>query len=142
MSTNAGSGVFRAAEVGMRHGRRTVVVVDDDADLRFLCAEVLRAARLDVIECATLAAGFATLRKVVPEIVLLDGDLPDGSGLDLARWMRARGAYTRTRIVGFSGRKGERDIAAALDAGCNDFIGKPCSPAVLLAHLGAARAPS
>ncbi len=142
MSTIADSGAFRAAEVGMRQGRRTVVLVDDDADLRFLCGEVLRAARFDVVECATLAAGFATLRKMVPEIVILDGDLPDGSGLDLARWMRARGAYDRTRIIGLSGRKGEHDIAAALAAGYNDFIGKPCAPGVLLAHIGATSAPS
>lgn len=114
---------------------RTIGIVEDDEDLRYLCAKVLRASGFTVIECATIAAAMVALEHRVPDAVLLDRELPDGSGLDLARSLRRQRSYDRVTIIGFSGRKSAREIEEALGAGCDAFVGKPCAPATLVAEI-------
>jgi DNA-binding response OmpR family regulator len=123
--------------VATKRRGHTVVMVEDDEDLRFLCAEVLHRAGFDVVACATLAAAHTVLERAVPAVVLLDRELPDGSGLDLARWMRRRRIYDIVRILGFSARRSPEDIEGSLAAGCDAFVAKPCSPSVLVAEIAA-----
>lgn len=121
-----------------RRRRPAVVLLEDDDDLRLVSAEVLRAAGFEVTECPTLVAAFVALRSgPVPDILLLDRELPDGSGLDLARWVRRRPSFDRVSVIGFSGRKTAGDVEAALAAGCDAFVGKPCAPATLVAKIEA-----
>jgi two-component system, cell cycle response regulator DivK len=120
-----------------RRRRPTIVLVDDDADLRFISVVVLRAAGYEILECADLAEAFAALQACIPDIVLLDRDLPDGSGLEVARWMRGRPSYDGVRVIGLSGRTSARDVEAALDAGCDAFVAKPCAPATLISEIAA-----
>jgi two-component system phosphate regulon response regulator PhoB len=117
---------------------RTIVFVEDDGDLRSLYGDILRAAGFEVLECATLSEAFATLERVTPEILLLDYELPDGSGLDLARFLRLSPTHAGVRIVGFSGRSSARDIESALAAGCDTYVEKPCAPGALLAKMAEA----
>jgi DNA-binding response OmpR family regulator len=117
------------------NGARWIVFVEDDPDLRSLYGEVLRAAGFEVVECPTLESAFSALEVLRPDIVLLDRDLPDGSGLDLARWLRATPSRGGVRIVGFSGRSAPRDVEAAIAAGCDAFVEKPCTPEKLIAAL-------
>jgi DNA-binding response OmpR family regulator len=114
-----------------------MVLVEDDEDLRFISVAVLRAAGFEVVECASLSEAFVALLHRIPEILLLDRELPDGSGLELARWVRARSSYDAVRIIGLSGTDGPADVQAALDAGCDSFVPKPCAPATLIAEIAA-----
>ena len=116
----------------LRGARELIVMVDDDADVRSTVTHVLEDAGYEVIECADVAAAFALLSGIVPHVVLVDRELPDGSGLELAAWMRRQSAYDGVRIVAFSGRDSSTDIEAAFGAGCDDFVAKPCRPEVLL----------
>jgi len=116
----------------IRGARELIVMVDDDSDLRSTVALVLEDAGYEVVECADLASAFALLTAVVPHVLLVDRELPDGSGLQLAAWMRRQRAYDDVRIVGFSGRDSSTDIEAAFAAGCDDFVAKPCRPEILL----------
>lgn len=124
-----------------QRARPAVVLVEDDDDLRLVSAEVLRAAAFDVLECPNLLAAFVAVKSRVPDILLLDRELPDGSGLDLARWVRRRSSFDGVRVVVYSGRKTARDVEAALAAGCDAFVGKPCSPQTLVAEIEASTAP-
>jgi DNA-binding response OmpR family regulator len=118
----------------------TVVMVDDDEDLRMIIRDVLEGAGYEVIECEDLATAFALLAGLVPDVVLLDQDLPDGSGLDVARWMRGRVAYDGARIIGLSGRTDRADVAAAFAAGCDVVVAKPCTARALVGEIrGSAR---
>jgi DNA-binding response OmpR family regulator len=112
--------------------RECVVHVEDDEDLRTLCGEILDEADFDVLSCATLMAGRIAIQARVPDVLLIDQDLPDGSGLDLVRWVRSIPAYARVQIVVFSARKKRVDVERALAAGCDAFLGKPCSPEMLV----------
>jgi two-component system, cell cycle response regulator DivK len=125
----------RKAPAPARRARPAVVLLEDDDMMRVVSAEVLRAAGFEVLECPTLLEGFAALEKRIPDVVVLDRDLPDGNGLDLARWVRRRASLAGVRVIGFSGRKSAQDVEAALDAGCDAFVGKPCAPATLVAEI-------
>jgi DNA-binding response OmpR family regulator len=114
---------------------RTIVVVEDDDDLRGVCSEFLRSRGLLVSACATLLDAFVTIEHRVPDIVLLDHELPDGSGFDLARWLRRRRDYDQVRVIAFSGRKAPADVDEALGAGCDAFVAKPSAPNELLAMI-------
>lgn len=119
---------------------KTVVMVDDDEDLRMIIRDVLERAGYEVIECEDLATALALLAGLVPDVVILDRDLPDGSGLDVARWMRGRVAYDGARIIGLSGRTDRADVAAALAAGCDAVVGKPCTADALVDEICGSRA--
>jgi DNA-binding response OmpR family regulator len=70
------------------------------------------------------------------DAVLLDVELPDQSGLDLLRGMRAAG--DRTPVLILTGRDTDDDVVHGLDAGADDYLVKPVSAAVLKARLRAA----
>lgn len=123
--------------LGAARESETVVMVDDDEDLRLILRDVLEDAGFEVLECRNLATAFALLNGIIPDVVLLDRDLPDGNGLTVARWMRARRAYDGARIIGFSGRNTPSDVEASRDAGCDAIVAKPCTAAVLVAHVRA-----
>jgi two-component system cell cycle response regulator DivK len=113
----------------------SILLVEDDADQRSLCSEYLRSCGFLPIACATLEEAFALAKRRTPDIVLLDRELPDGSGFDLARWLRQHPTYDDVRIVAFSGRNAPADVEEALRAGCDAFVAKPCSPRTLLVAL-------
>lgn len=118
-----------------------VVMVDDDEDLRLIIRDILEEAGFEVLECESLSEAFELLKGLVPDIVLLDRDLPDGNGLDVARWMRSRCAYDSARIIGLSGRNSALDAEVARAAGCDASVGKPCTSATLLAEIRATSTP-
>jgi DNA-binding response OmpR family regulator len=121
-----------------RGGRNTIVIVEDDEDLRCLCSEILKGAGFDVFPCADVASAMSTLIAGVPSLILLDRELADGDGLEIARWVRTRAIYADVRIVVFSGRKSSEDVEAAFIAGCDGFLGKPATPPALLAKIRSA----
>jgi len=113
--------------------RRPVVVhVEDDDDLRMLCAEILDDAGFEVVGCPTLRAGRLAIGASVPDVLLVDRDLPDGSGLDLVRWLRSNPSYATVHVIVFSARRSREDVEAAIAAGCDAFLGKPCAPDMLV----------
>jgi DNA-binding response OmpR family regulator len=131
-----------AARVSQRPPRvtnpgRTIGLIEDDEDLRSIFANALRQSGYEVVEHASLSEAFAALERNVPDALLLDRELPDGSGLDLARWIRRRRSCDRVTVIGFSGRKTAREIDEALGAGCDAFIAKPCAPAIVIAEIEA-----
>lgn len=126
---------------GTGNKRRRIVIVEDDTDIRVICSEVLRDRGFIVVECGTLfAARLAVTPDAgegmeIPDLILLDRDLPDGSGLDFARWVRCRSDCSDVRIVAFSGRSAPAEIEEAFAAGCDAFVAKPCTASVLTGEI-------
>jgi two-component system, NtrC family, response regulator AtoC len=97
--------------------------VDDDAAIRWSLAEALRSWGYASVEAGTVAAGLAAFEVEEPTAVLLDIDLPDGSGLDALREIKARRADAV--VVMITANVQVENTISALRGGAYDFIGKP-----------------
>ena len=113
---------------------RVLVVEDERALLRALAMN-LTARGYDVLEADTGTRALALAASDEPDVILLDLGLPDISGLDVIRGVRA---YAGIPIVVLSARDAEHDKIAALDAGADDYVTKPFGMGELLARLRAA----
>jgi len=99
------------------------LIVDDDASIRFALTEALRSWNYDSRAAGTIAEASAILDEDPPAVVLLDIDLPDGSGLDLLERIKADSADTI--VIMITGNVGMPNVLAAFRAGAHDFVGKP-----------------
>lgn len=112
--------------------KRTVLVIEDDAQiLRFLRA-TLASQGYKLIEATTGEEGVALAVSQQPELIILDLGLPDIDGLTVARRIRQ---WSQTPILVLSARGQERDKIAALDAGADDYVTKPFGVGELTARM-------
>lgn len=104
-----------------------VLVVEDEKDLSTVIAYNLRADGLEVIVCDTGEAGIkeATTRRF--DLVVLDLMLPDMSGLDVVRKLKANNATREIPILIASARGEEVDRVVGLELGADDYVVKPFS---------------
>lgn len=111
-------------------GRR-VLVVEDSPEMQELIRGCLEAEGLKVITAATAGACVRQMALQRPDIVLLDLNLPDEDGLDLARRLKLGDAVP---LIFVTARDSEEDRVAGLEHG-GDYITKPVSPRELLARI-------
>ncbi len=115
---------------------KTLLIVDDDTDLREALAEQLQLdEQFDTVQAATGLSGVATAQERRPDLVLLDVDLPDIDGREVCRRMRAAGVTAP--IIMLTAASGDLDTIGGLEAGANDYVTKPFKFAVLLARIRA-----
>jgi DNA-binding response OmpR family regulator len=115
---------------------KTVLIVDDDADLRGALAEQLQLGdEFTTFEASTGESGVAAAQERRPDIILLDLDLPDIDGREVCRRVRAAGVSAP--IIMLTAASGDQDTINGLDAGANDYVTKPFRFAVLLARMHA-----
>jgi two-component system KDP operon response regulator KdpE len=112
-----------------------VLIVEDERPLRRALAMNLTARGYDVSEADTGTAALSAAAGSEHDVILLDLGLPDLSGMDVIRAVRA---YASTPIIVLSARTGSSDKVAALDLGADDYVTKPFSIDELLARLRAA----
>jgi CheY-like chemotaxis protein len=104
-----------------------VLVVDDTPETRRLMRRVLERDRLRVVEAGSGEEALERIISLRPAVVVLDLRLPVMSGFDVARRVRAHAdpAIARTVLLACSASLQTEVIEAALEAGCDDFEGKP-----------------
>ena len=104
-----------------------VLVVDDMLETRRLMRRVLERSRFRVVEAATGEEALRTIVNARPDLVVLDLRLPKMSGFDVARAVRANPdpEIARTVLLACSASVQPEVQREALDAGCDDFEGKP-----------------
>lgn len=110
-----------------------VAVVEDEADLREVVVEYLRAQGLDAIGCPDAAALDAALADAPVSAVLLDLNLPREGGLSIARRLRDRPEAPGILMVTALGEPTDRIVG--LELGADDYLGKPFELRELLARL-------
>jgi len=112
-----------------------LLVVDDEPELRSLLAEYLARHGFDV-RCAPDAASARQLvAQAVPQIALLDVNMPGESGLSLARWLRE--THPRLGVVMLTTAGETVDRIVGLEVGADDYLPKPFELRELLARLRA-----
>lgn len=112
---------------------RTVVVVEDDPELRDLILGQLAQDRYRLLPAGSIAALRALLAAETVDLVVLDLNLPDGDGLQLCRELRAEGADVP--IIMVTARGAPIDRVLGLELGADDYLTKPFEPRELLARV-------
>jgi len=104
-----------------------VVVIEDEEDLRGLVAFTLRADGWSTHTAATGAEGIALVASVQPAVVVLDLMLPDVSGIDVCRRLRATPSESPLGIIIVTARGDEYDRLLGFESGADDYVVKPFS---------------
>jgi two-component system KDP operon response regulator KdpE len=112
-----------------------ILAVDDEPEILRALETILRGAGYDVDTAATAEQALAHAAAWPPDAVILDLVLPDRSGIEVCRALRAR---TEAPILLLSVVSDESEKVAALDAGADDYVTKPFGVDELLARLRAA----
>jgi two-component system KDP operon response regulator KdpE len=110
----------------------TILVVDDDLQLRRFLRTTLAGHGHTVVEAGSVAEALDAIARVRPAVILLDLGLPDGDGLSV---LRAIEPEARPPVIVLSARGQEGDKVTALDAGAEDYLTKPFGASELLARI-------
>ena len=111
---------------------RILLLEDDEALGRGICM-ALETPSCTVTHCSTCLQAINILQGMVFDLLILDINLPDGSGLELLRTLRQNG--TSTPAILLTANDLELDEVTGLEAGADDYITKPFSLAVLRARV-------
>jgi DNA-binding response OmpR family regulator len=115
---------------------KTILIVDDDTDVREALREQLELHEEFAAEtAATAAEGMRVAREARPELLLLDVDLPDMDGREALKLLRSGGVTAPVNMV--TAATGDSDTILGLESGANAYVTKPFKFNVLLAHIRA-----
>jgi two-component system response regulator RegX3 len=114
--------------------RPTILLVEDERAITEPLAEALEREGFISAVAGTAAEAMEQANGSTPDLVLLDIELPDGSGLDVCRELRRR---TEVPIIILTARGAEADRVAGLELGADDYIVKPFSAREVMARVRA-----
>ncbi|MFT4212672.1 MAG: response regulator transcription factor [Microbacterium sp.] len=112
----------------------TAVVIEDEADVRALIAQILVGAGFTVVEAPTGMDGIAAVEEHRPELITLDVNMPGIDGFETARRIRA---LSKAYIVFITALNDEADVVLGFSAGADDVVIKPFRVRELRARLEA-----
>jgi len=113
----------------------TVMVVDDSVTVRKVTQRLLSREGYQVLLAKDGLDALRQLQDVVPEVILLDIEMPRMDGFELARNLRSDPRWSRIPIVMISSRTADKHRGHALSLGVDLFLGKPYDEAELLGHV-------
>ena len=118
----------------MSNATPSILVVDDDAELRTLITDFLRANGMRVESAADGAEMDARVAAERPDLIVLDLMMPGEDGLSILRRLRKPGGPA---VIMLSAMGEDTDRIIGLEVGADDYLPKPCNPRELLARIRA-----
>lgn len=112
----------------------TILVVDDEPTITEVVSIYLKRAGYRVLVADDGETALEILEEQPPDLVVLDLMLPDVGGLEITRWLRARGEMP---IIMLTARREEVDRILGLELGADDYVVKPFSPQELVSRVKA-----
>jgi len=116
------------------HAEGTVLVVDDEPDIRTVIADVVRK-HWNVVEAEDGVQALELIRREKPDVVLADMMMPRMDGAALLREVRGDPSIAHTPVIVLTAAGGADWETAILASGADDYVSKPFSPKVLLARV-------
>lgn len=116
----------------MAEVEKKVLFVEDAQDARIPIREILVASGYRVLEAESVEMGKHIFLRQSPDLAILDLDLPDGSGLEISRAIRAHPSLSKTPIVMLTGKGKIDEKAAGFGAGADAYLVKPVDAQELL----------
>jgi DNA-binding response OmpR family regulator len=118
----------------------SILIVDDDADVREIVAFKLGRLGYEVITASDGATGLEAVTQLRPDLVLLDWAMPKLTGIEVCRQIRDGSDNADVPVILLTARTRESDVRIGFEAGVNDYIVKPFSPSELAHRVEAALA--
>ncbi|GLS28269.1 response regulator [Marinibactrum halimedae] len=114
-----------------------ILVVDDAAFIRDMVKKQLRQSLpgAEILDAIDGRRAMSVLRKGPIDLVLSDWEMPEMSGEELLRWMRSDDQCAKTPFVMITSRGDRAHVVKAVEAGVNDYLGKPFKPDELMAKV-------
>jgi|SRR5262245_13786515 len=114
---------------------RRILVIDDHEDNRHILRDLLENASYEVIEAVTGEEGVVFAETHVPDLILMDIQLPDFDGYEATRRIKSMPAVRHVPVIAVTSYALSGDEVKALRAGCDAYVTKPFSPRALLAKV-------
>src|ERR1700761_8407172 len=111
---------------------RTVLLIEDEPQLRRVLRTLFELDQFRVVEAETAQRGLIEARAHKPDLLILDLGLPDRDGMAVVAEVRG---WSRVPIIVLSARSAESAKVAALEAGADDYVTKPFGPRELSARI-------
>ena len=115
----------------------TILIVDDEPAQLELLRYNLEKAGFETVQADNGLRAIDLVEDTDPDLVVLDWMMPEASGVDVCRELRARALTRLLPIIMLSARGEEGDRALGLDTGADDYITKPFSPRELVSRVKA-----
>lgn len=120
-------------------GEKTrILVVEDEADFRDLITHLLQEKGFEALSAPNGEEGLKLYKESAPDLVLLDVHLPDMTGFEICRRIRAEGPRPRTPVLLCTVRSEVAPVAEGLSSGADDYVIKPFQVSDLLERIRAA----
>jgi DNA-binding response OmpR family regulator len=113
---------------------RTAVIIEDDAEIRHVLAEVLESSGFSTVSVGNGIDGVRAVLTYKPVLTTIDVNMPGIDGIEAAKRIRAQ---SDTFIIMLTGLNDEADVIAGLGAGADDYLLKPFRPRELRARVEA-----
>lgn len=114
-----------------------ILIVEDEPAIQELLAFNVNLCGFKAIQAPDVASAMKQINRTLPDLVLLDWMLPDTTGVEFARRLRADQRTRNIPIIMLTARADERDKVMGLESGADDYITKPFSPRELMARIRA-----
>jgi two-component system phosphate regulon response regulator PhoB len=119
----------------MLMSKASILVVDDEDDIRELVQLNLDREGYRVLTCETGEQALAVARSKTPDLIVLDLMLPGIDGLEVCKRLKADSGLGQIPVIMLTAKGEESDIVAGLELGADDYITKPFSGKVLVARV-------
>jgi two-component system, cell cycle response regulator DivK len=115
--------------------KTTVLLIEDNAQNRYLVTFLLEAHAYKVVPASDGALGIDLAGRLLPQLILLDIQLPVMDGYAVARALRSNPGLRDTPIVAVTSYAMSGDREKAIAAGCNGYIEKPINPETFVGEI-------
>ncbi|GAB3315717.1 response regulator [Haliea atlantica] len=114
-----------------------ILLIEDNEQNRYLATFLLERAGYQVVSAEDGAKGIALAKQLLPDLILLDIQLPTMDGHTVARVLREDVTLRHTPVVAVTSYAMAGDRERCLAAGCTGYIEKPINPATFIQEIGA-----
>ncbi|SRR6266496_2285932 len=114
---------------------KRILAIEDHEENRRLLRDLLTSAGYELIEAVTGEEGLSLAETRVPDLILLDIQLPGIDGYEVTRRLKANPALRHIPVIAVTSYALSGDDVKALEAGCSGYVTKPFDPAELLAKI-------
>ena len=114
---------------------KRILVVEDQEDNRCILRDLLTSVGYEIVEAVTGEDGVGMAETHVPDLILMDIQLPGIDGYEATRRIKAHVALRHIPVIAVTSYALSGDDVKAFEAGCDAYVSKPFSPRALLAKI-------